>query len=74
MLAIARENKEYGIVANSIILGTVGTEAAHAYLSPPEFAAAAAPEEVADILVFHAGDASSGVNGSLVHLNAREVD
>lgn len=74
MLAIARENKGEGIVANAVVLGTVGIEAAEAYLSHEEFAAAATPQEVADVLAFHASDASSGINGSLIHLNARETD
>ena len=74
MLAIAREHKADGIVANAVVLGTVATQGAREYLDAADFAAAASPEEVADVLVFHASDASSGVNGSLVHLNAREVD
>ncbi len=74
MLAIAREHKADGIVANAVVLGTVATEAAHDYLDDADFAAAASPAEVAGVLAFHASDTSSGVNGSLVHLNAREVD
>jgi enoyl-[acyl-carrier protein] reductase III len=74
MRAIAREHKEAGIVSNAVILGGVAIDAARSYLSASEFAAAATPEEVADVLVFHASDASSGINGELVHLNARETD
>jgi len=74
MRAIAREHKVDGIVANAIVLGTVATEQARSYLDPEEFAAAAAPEEVAAILAFHASAGSSGVNGELINLNAREVD
>lgn len=74
MRAIAREHKADGIVANAIVLGGVATEAARSYLGPEDFAAAAAPEEVANVLAFHASDRSSGINGELVHLNAREVD
>ena len=74
MRAIAREHKADGIVSNAVILGTVGTEASREYLNEADFAAAATPAEVADILAFHASDASSGVNGELIHLNAREVD
>jgi len=72
--AIAREHKADGIVANAIVLGTVATEQARNYLGPQDFAAAATPEEVAEILAFHASDRSSGLNGELIHLNAREVD
>ena len=74
MRAIAREHKADGIVANAIVLGTVATAAARYYLDAGEFAAAASPEEVADVLAFHASDRSTGVNGELVHLNARETD
>ena len=74
MRAIAREHKADGIVANAVVLGTVATDAAREYLNAVDFAAAAQPEEVAAILAFHASDASTGVNGELIHLNAREVD
>jgi NAD(P)-dependent dehydrogenase (short-subunit alcohol dehydrogenase family) len=74
MRAIAREHKSDGIVSNAVVLGTVAIDAARTYLDDSEFSAAATPNEVADVLIFHASDASSGVNGELVHLNAREVD
>jgi NAD(P)-dependent dehydrogenase (short-subunit alcohol dehydrogenase family) len=74
MRAIAREHKSEGIVSNAVVLGGVATLEAREYLSPEDFAAAASPEEVANILAFHASDASTGVNGELIHLNAREVD
>lgn len=74
MRAIAREHKADGIVSNAVVLGGVATQEAREYLSPEDFAAAASPEEVANILAFHASDVSTGVNGELIHLNAREVD
>jgi NAD(P)-dependent dehydrogenase (short-subunit alcohol dehydrogenase family) len=74
MQAIAREHKADGIVANAVVLGTVAVEAAREYLSAEDFAAAATPQEVADVLAFLASDRSSGINGALVDLNAREVD
>ncbi len=74
MQGIAREHKADGIVANALVLGGVATEAAKAYYSPEDFAAAATPQEVADALAFLASDHSSGINGALVDLNAREVD
>ena len=74
MQAIAREHKADGIVANALVLGGVATAAAQAYLNPEELAAAATPQEVADVLAFLASDRSSGINGALVDLNAREVD
>lgn len=74
MQAIAREHKADRIVANSVVLGTVATEAAKSYLSPEDFSAAAQPEEVAKILAFLASRSASGINGALVDVNAREVD
>ncbi|HTV74542.1 MAG TPA: SDR family oxidoreductase [Candidatus Acidoferrales bacterium] len=74
MRAIAREHKADGIVSNAVVLGTVAVASARDYLDDAAFAAAATPREVAEILAFHASDASSGVNGELIHLNAREVD
>ena len=74
MQAIAREHKADGIVANAFVLGGVATEAARDYLSAEDFAAAATPQEVADVLAFLASDRSSGINGALVDVNAREVD
>ena len=74
MRAIAREHKADGIVSNAVVLGAVATDAARDYMDADDFAAAASPQEVADILAFHASDRSSGVNGELIHLNAREVD
>lgn len=74
MLAIAREHKADGIVANAVILGGVAIDAAREYMSGDDFAAAVTPQEVADVLAFHASDASTGVNGALIHTNGREVD
>ncbi|TAM90856.1 SDR family oxidoreductase [bacterium] len=74
MQAIAREHKADGIVANSLVLGTVATDLARGYLSPEDFAAAASPEEAAETLAFLASERATGINGALVDLNAREVD
>jgi len=74
MLAVAREHKADGIVANALVLGGVATEAAKAYLDADSFAAASTPEEVGDALVFLLSDIASGINGALIDHNAREVD
>jgi NAD(P)-dependent dehydrogenase (short-subunit alcohol dehydrogenase family) len=74
MLGIAREHKADGIVANALRLGGVATEAARAYMSAGELAAAVQPQEVADVLAFLASDRASGINGALVDVNARELD
>lgn len=74
MLAIAREHKADGIVANALVLGGVAFAGAEKFYSAEDFAAAATPQEVADTLAFLASDRSSGINGALVDLNAREID
>ena len=74
MLAIAREHKADGIVANALVLGGVAFTGAEAYYSADDLAAAATPQEVADVLTFLASDRASGINGALVDLNAREID
>jgi NAD(P)-dependent dehydrogenase (short-subunit alcohol dehydrogenase family) len=74
MLAIAREHKIDGIVANALVLGGVAFAGAEKVRSAEDFAAAATPQEVADALTFLASDRASGINGVLVDLNAREID
>jgi len=74
MLAIAREHKADGIVANALVLGGVAFAGAEEFYSPEDLAAAATPQEVADVLTFLASDRASGINGALVDLNAREID
>jgi NAD(P)-dependent dehydrogenase (short-subunit alcohol dehydrogenase family) len=72
MLAIAREHKADGIVANALVLGGVAFPGRQG--SAEDIKAAATPQEVADVLTFLASDRSSGINGELVDLNAREID
>lgn len=74
MKAIAREHKADGIVANALVLGGVATEVSRARRGAEAWNAAARPQEVADVLAFLASRRSSGINGALVDVNAREVD
>jgi len=74
MLGLARDHKADGIVANALVLGGVAFTGAEAFYSPEDFAAAAAPEEVAEVLTFLASERATGINGALVDLNARETD
>ena len=74
MLGVARDHKADGIVANALVLGGVAFDGAERFYSAEDFKAAATPEEVADVLTFLAADRSTGINGALVDLNAREVD
>ena len=74
MLGVARDHKADGIVANALVLGGVAFAGAQEYYTAEDFRAAASPAEVAEVLTFLAADRSSGINGALVDLNAREVD
>ncbi len=74
MLGLARDHKADGIVANALVLGGVAFAGAEASYDPEDFAAAAAPEEVAEVLTFLASERATGINGALVDLNARETD
>jgi NAD(P)-dependent dehydrogenase (short-subunit alcohol dehydrogenase family) len=74
MVGVARDYKAEGIVANALVLGGVGFAGAEQFYSAQDFKAAATPQEVAETLTFLASDRSSGINGALVDLNAREVD
>jgi NAD(P)-dependent dehydrogenase (short-subunit alcohol dehydrogenase family) len=74
MLGLARDHKSDGIVANALVLGGVAFAGAEAYRSPEDFAAAASPQEVAEVLTFLASERATGINGALVDLNARETD
>jgi NAD(P)-dependent dehydrogenase (short-subunit alcohol dehydrogenase family) len=74
MKAIAREHKADGIVANAVVLGGVATDVSRERRGEEAWNAAARPQEVADVLAFLASRRSSGINGALVDVNAREVD
>jgi NAD(P)-dependent dehydrogenase (short-subunit alcohol dehydrogenase family) len=74
MLGLARDHKADGIVANALVLGGVAFAGAEAFYSPEDLAAAATPEEVAEVLTFLASERATGINGALVDLNARETD
>jgi 3-oxoacyl-[acyl-carrier protein] reductase len=74
MLGLARDYKADGIVANALVLGGVAFAGAEKFYDPGDLKAAATPQEVAEVLAFLAADRSSGINGALVDLNAREVD
>ncbi len=74
MLGLARDHKADGIVANALVLGGVAFAGAEAFYSPEDLAAAASPEEVAEVLTFLASERATGINGALVDLNARETD
>jgi 3-oxoacyl-[acyl-carrier protein] reductase len=74
MLAIAREHKADGIVANALLVGGVAFPGADHFRTPEARATAVSVEELADALTFLASDRSSGINGALIDLTARIVD
>lgn len=74
MLAIAREHKADDIVCNALVLGGVAVEGSRTRRGEAAYRAAASPQEVADAVAFHLSDRSSGINGELIDLNARETD
>jgi NAD(P)-dependent dehydrogenase (short-subunit alcohol dehydrogenase family) len=71
---IARDHKEQGIVANCLVAGTIATDAARQYLDEASLRAAATLEEFANAILFLCSSPSSGINGTAVELNGREVD
>jgi meso-butanediol dehydrogenase / (S,S)-butanediol dehydrogenase / diacetyl reductase len=71
---IARDHKGQGIVANCLVAGTIATADARRHLSPEDLAAAVTLEEFASAVVFLCSARSSGINGTAVELNAREID
>jgi NAD(P)-dependent dehydrogenase (short-subunit alcohol dehydrogenase family) len=71
---IARDYKARGIVANCLVAGTIATAEARRYLDEDDLRAAATLEEFANALLFLCSPESSGINGTAVELNAREVD
>jgi NAD(P)-dependent dehydrogenase (short-subunit alcohol dehydrogenase family) len=71
---IARDYKAQGIVANCLVAGTIATAEARRYLDEADLRAAATVEEFANALLFLCSPESSGINGTAVELNAREVD
>jgi NAD(P)-dependent dehydrogenase (short-subunit alcohol dehydrogenase family) len=74
MLAIAREYRAQGIVANALLSGGVAFPGAAHFRSEEHRAAAVQPDEIADALVFLASDAASGINGALIDITGRIVE
>lgn len=71
---IARDHKGQGIVANCLVAGTIATDEARRHLDAADLQAAATLQEFANAIVFLCSPQSSGINGTAVELNAREVD
>jgi NAD(P)-dependent dehydrogenase (short-subunit alcohol dehydrogenase family) len=71
---IARDHKGQGIVANCLVAGTIATAEARQRLPPDDLRAAVTLDEFAGAVVFLCSAQSSGINGTAVELNAREVD
>lgn len=71
---IARDHKQHGIRANCLVAGGIATDAARRYLSADDLRLAATLEEFADALVYLCSPGASGLSGTVVELNGREVD
>jgi NAD(P)-dependent dehydrogenase (short-subunit alcohol dehydrogenase family) len=71
MLAIAREFKAQGIVANALLASGVAFPGADHFRSEEQRAAAVTPEEIGDALAFLASDRASGINGTLIDCAGR---
>jgi 3-oxoacyl-[acyl-carrier protein] reductase len=71
---IARDHKGQGIVANCLVAGTIATAEAQQRLPPDDLRAAVTLDEFASAVVFLCSAPSSGINGTAVELNAREID
>lgn len=71
---VARDYKQQGIVPTCLVAGTIATAAAEEYLDEEDLRHAVSLDEFADALVFLASPAASGFAGSILELNAREVD
>ena len=74
MIALAREHKADGIVANAVLLGGVNFPGSEKFRSPEDNAKAVSDREVADVLAFLASDRATGFNGAVLELSARETD
>jgi NAD(P)-dependent dehydrogenase (short-subunit alcohol dehydrogenase family) len=71
---IARDHKQQGIRANCLVAGGIATDAARRYLSAEDLRNAATLEEFADALVYLCSPGASGLSGTVVELNGREID
>ncbi len=74
MIALARDHKADGIVANAVLLGGVNFPGSEKFRKPEDNARAVSDHEVADALAFLASDRATGFNGAVLELNAREID
>ena len=74
MIALARDHKADGIVANAVLLGGVNFPGSEKFRKPEDNARAVSDREVADALAFLASDRATGFNGAVLELNAREID
>ena len=66
--ALALEEKDHGVRVNAIAPGTVDTEQNRASAEDPEHARWVTREEIADVAVFLASDASAGISGETIHV------
>jgi len=66
--ALALEEKPNGVRVNAIAPGTIDTEQNRADADDPEHARWVTREEIADVALFLASDAASGISGETIHV------
>jgi len=69
--ALAEEAKDYGIQVNCIMPSTIDTEANRRMLPKADFTKWVDPEEIADVMLFLASDASKPTSGASVPVYGR---
>ena len=63
---LALEVADSGVTVNGVLPGTIDTPANRQSMPAADFSQWVKPESIADVLLFLASNASSGVNGSLI--------
>jgi NAD(P)-dependent dehydrogenase (short-subunit alcohol dehydrogenase family) len=66
--ALALEERNVGVRANAIAPGMIDTEQNRDQAANPEKAKYVTREEIAEVALFLAGDASSGISGETIHV------
>ena len=66
--ALALEERNFGVRANAIAPGMIDTEQNRSQAANPETAKYVTREEIAEVALFLASDASSGISGETIHV------
>ena len=66
--ALALEEKKFGVRANAIAPGMIDTEQNRSQAADPEAAKYVSREEIAEVALFLASDAASGISAETIHV------